>query len=191
MKSYLLKQRGIKMGVLLTGSSYKNVKEYFHAELLNGFAEGVIVEDFSLKADRAFLLLSYTDKKTYEVKKSIYIYKIVKWEGRFGYKSFDEESMPYTYGCPERILKKSTNMNEKAIEWRELNRKSLKNKKELKNNILSMKAGNVYKTNNHEVVFLYHYTASRFAGYKLDDPKKEIFSFKYEFVKFEESSVVV
>ncbi len=82
-------------------------------------------------------------------------------------------------------------MNEKAIEWRELNRKSLKNKKELKNNILSMKAGNVYKTNNHEVVFLYHYTASRFAGYKLDDPKKEIFSFKYEFVKFEESSVVV
>lgn len=34
-------------------------------------------------------------------------------------------------------------MNEKAIEWRELNRKSLKNKKELKNNILSMKAGNV------------------------------------------------
>lgn len=46
----------------------------------------------------------------------------------WGYKDMCESCYPYAFDCPERILSRSTNMREKAIQWRQACREQRKAK---------------------------------------------------------------
>lgn len=174
---------------------YNSKKEYFQVECVEAVAktEGNTVLDQSFKGTHGFVLVETNKRKAEsgENLRYIAIFKLVKDDGEYGDKSFDETSHPYFYGCPERILKQSNCMHENAVKWREANRQVAKREKSNKDLIIKNKAamvnGRVYRVGQRDVVFNFHYKPSRFAGYDVNDPGKKVFAFRYEQVNWDHS----
>lgn len=179
------------MGTFYSPHHYNSKKEYFQVECVEAIAktEGNTVLDQSFKGSHGFVLVETNKKQTEsgENLRYIAVFKLIKDDGVYGDKSFDETAHPYFYGCPERILKQSNCMNENAVKWREANRQIAKRAKDSKKNKSEMVSGKVYRVGQRDVVFKYHYKPSRFAGYDLNDPEKKLFAFRYDLVNWEHS----
>lgn len=118
--------------------------------------------------------------------KTIMIFKIVKSDGEFGYKPFDETSGPFVSSiCPVSILKMSNNMNEYAVAWRESNFKAIEKEKESKRRKSGMVEGQVYRVGKRDVVFKFHHKPSRFAGIEVGT--NNLLGFKYDHIDWEAS----
>lgn len=168
------------MGTFYTNETYRSTKSFFESELLTGYADGLEVKDHALRGNIGFVLIEYANKvlENGEKFKTILVYKIMKDEGVYGYKPFDESSKPNLYGCPEYILKQSNCNNEKAVEWRNNNREIFKAEKEKKLKVKGMIIGNTYKLGQKKVVFKYRYSISRFAG--LAEGETEVKAYRYQ-----------
>ena len=168
------------MGSFYTNISYRSTKSFFEEELLQGYPEGLIVKDSALRGNIGFVLLENTNKKNVEgeTEKFIRIYKIMKDEGEYYYKPFDETAHPYLFGCPEYILKQSNCMDEQAIKWRANNHSAIQKKKAKKQKVASMVIGNTYKVGQKKVKFISRYNSVRFVG--LAEGEKENKAYRYE-----------
>lgn len=159
------------MGTFYTNEHYCSTKKYFEKELLTGYPEGVVVKSHSLRGNTGFVLIERPKNilENGEPSREIIIFKIVKDNGLFGYKDFDESSHPFIYGCPEYILAQSNSTIGLAEEWREKNREIAKKGKDKRYKKSSMIVNNVYKVGRKKVEFKYHYSETRFAGLEVGE----------------------
>lgn len=97
----------------------------------------------------------------------------------FGYKDMCESMNPYYYNCPERILSKSTDMSEGAVEWRAACRK-IRKEKSIQTKILKgLKAGEKVMTSFGELVFMHHYKTTQFIAQRVDNGKTFRYNLKH------------
>lgn len=73
--------------------------------------------------------------------------------GEYGYKAIGEESYPYYFNCPEKLLKLSNIDEELAVKWRKDCRETKVNKKIAKDLVLNAKLGDVINTDFGLVTF--------------------------------------
>lgn len=103
--------------------------------------------------------------------------------GEFGYKNMDESVHPYAYNCPERLLAKSTDQSEHAIEWREKCRK-LRKEKRLQTKVLkALKEGDKLLTSFGELIFMYRHKSTQFVAKRVDSGK--VFRYNVKHIKVE------
>lgn len=159
------------MGIFCTNVDYRSAKSFFESELLNGYPEGVVVKSHSLRGNIGFVLIERPEQiqENGDPTREIIIFKIVKINGFFGYKNFDESSHPYIYGCPEYILKQSNCVIGLAEEWRNENRKVSQREKKSRYEKSNMIENKIYKVGQKQVEFKYHYSRTRFAGLEIGE----------------------
>lgn len=85
----------------------------------------------------------------------------------FGYKDMTESCGPYYFNCPERILSKSTDMSESAVEWREKCR-TVRKEKSIQTKLLNtLKQGDKVMTSFGELIFSYRWKTTQFVAYNV------------------------
>jgi hypothetical protein len=168
------------MGTFYTNEHYRSTKSYFESELLTGYPEGVVVKKHAIRGNKGFVLIERPDNilENGEPSREIIIFKIVKSDGVFGYKNFDESSNPGIYGCPKYMLKQSNCNIGLAPEWRKANIEFEQKEKKAQSNKSKMIPNVIYKVGSKKVEFKYHYSKTRFAG--LAEGDDEIKAYRYK-----------
>lgn len=123
-------------------ADFRNVKEYAAQELKIDAKFGFLL-DRAYHGNTVYSLIDRTDNN----EKYIHIDLVQKGEdGFWAHKPISENSGPYHYDCPERILKQSTSQNIHAVQWREQCRQIRRDKAELINIFKTMPTGIIITT---------------------------------------------
>jgi hypothetical protein len=86
----------------------------------------------------------------------ICLFLMTRVKGEYGYKPIGEESHPYYYACPERILKLSTQTCESSTLWRAKCRETIRRKAGWTDFVASLTPGQVIqKIEGGELNFLF------------------------------------
>lgn len=103
--------------------------------------------------------------------------------GEFGYKSMCESVHPYAYNCPERLLAKSDDQSEHAINWRAKCRE-LRKEKSLQTKVLkALKEGDKLFTSFGELIFMYRHKSTQFVAKRVDNGN--VFRYNVKHIKVE------
>lgn len=101
--------------------------------------------------------------------KFIAVIKLQEKRGEVFYKIMSECDIPYYFDCPERILKKSEQVDENSLKWREMCRQHWKNIKESKELAASLKPGDIFLYNGNEIEYRRPWKKSSVIGF---NPRK-------------------
>ena len=127
------------MGWFGTYADYETVAEYAKQEL-NWNGEQTKQLDQAVVNSNVYTLVEIIkgDKKG-EI--FISIDRVERKDGHWMHKGWDENGGPFAYDCPERILKRSNQTSQIAINWREKCRRMRRDKAERKRLVLLLKSG--------------------------------------------------
>ena len=134
-------------------ADFRNVQEYAAQELKIDSKFGFLL-DRAYYGNTVYSLIARTDNN----EKYIHIDLVQNGaDGFWAHKPISENSGPYHYDCPERILKQSTSQNIHAVEWREQCRQIRRDKAELIKIFKAMPKGIIITTEyGRKLKFLAH-----------------------------------
>lgn len=173
---------------------YNTNKELYERELRNSWNSNVTVLDVSFVGKNIYELLNL---KKEDGKEEIFINQILVsrqrakdgYSASISYKHVSESMGPTLHDCPVKFLKQSTCQDEHAVAWRkrceEYREESKKYKQKIEDVYKKLTRGAIIETfGGVKLLFAYHYTKTRFTGYKIEgDDTETLYSWKYTSIK--------